>query len=128
MWWGLNKRLYVKQITSGSQKMVTIDFISKKKGKDDAINFVYNNLSEEEISILEFMNCDEFNFEELPKKYKDKVLGKQEYFMKKNINQYVNKKENEKIEFLKGVKIYEENANIDSKLRIDIPKNKIKRT
>lgn len=30
MWWGLNKRLYVKQITSGSQKMVTIDFISKK--------------------------------------------------------------------------------------------------
>ena len=102
-----------------------IDLISKKKGKDDAINFVYSNLNEEEISVLEFMNSDEFNFEELNEKYKDRVCEKHKYYMKKNINQYVTKKENDKIEFFKGIKIYEENANVDFKLKIDIPQKKL---
>jgi LEA14-like dessication related protein len=59
----------------------------------------------------------------LPIEYQTLVIKSHEEYMRKNINVQVNKKEQSKIEILKGIKIYNENVDINLSLELDTYKS-----
>jgi len=90
-----------------------IESISKKLSFNDIILKISNSLNGKDKQILKFVNSDEYDFNMLPKEYQTLIIKEHENYMKKNINSCVNKKEQNKIEILKAIKIYNENVDID---------------
>ena len=103
-----------------------MDLIAKKKSEDEAYDFIYKHLNKEEISIIEAINTSNFILDNLDDKYKNAVLKKHKDYMNKEINKYVNKKESSEIEFLKGIKIYEENVNLNISVPVNNATKKLK--
>lgn len=103
-----------------------MDLIAKKKSEDEAYDFIYKHLNKEEISVIETINTSNFIFDNLYSKYKNEVLNKHKDYMDKHVNKYVTKKESKKIEFLKGLKIYEENVNLNINVTVNSATKKLK--
>ena len=103
-----------------------MDLIAKKKSEDEAYDFIYKHLNKEEISVSETINTSNFILDNLDDKYKNAVLKKHKDYMNKEINKYVNKKESSEIEFLKGIKIYEENVNLNISVPVNNATKKLK--
>lgn len=103
-----------------------MDLIAKKKSADEAYDFIYSYLKEEEIRVIETLNTSDFVFDNLDDKYKSVVINKHKDYMNKEVNKYVTKKENKEIEFLKGLKIYEENVNLNINVTVNSATKKLK--
>ena len=100
-----------------------MESISKKASFNDIILKISNSLSKKDNQILELVNSDDYDFNMLPKEYQTLILKDHENYMNKNINTQVNKVEQRKIEILKGIKIYNENVDINLSLELDTYKS-----
>lgn len=90
-----------------------IESISKKSAFNNIILKISNSLNGKDKQILKFVNSDDYDFNMLPDEYQKLVMKEHKRYMCTNINPSVNKKEQNKIEILKAIKIYNENVDID---------------
>lgn len=100
-----------------------IESISKKSSFNNIIQEISNSLNEKDKQILTLVNSDDYDFNILPKEYQMLIMISHEEYMKENINSYVNKEEQSKIEILKGIKIYNENVDINLSLELNTYKS-----
>lgn len=96
-----------------------IESISKKSSFNDIILKISNSLNVKDKQILTYVNSDDYDFNMLPDEYQKLVIKEHKRYMCININSQVNKQEQSKIEILKGIKIYNENVDINLSLELD---------
>lgn len=132
---------YIGKISSELEKILVLEvifnqkldyntvmqLIDKKLSEQDVINYLNTNLTDEERKILDIMSSKDFAFSKLPEEYKNKVLENHKLFMDNEINPYITKTESKQIQFLKGVKICEQNINVDLNVNIDIAPKKLQK-
>lgn len=105
-----------------------IESIYKKSTFSDIILKISNNLTGKDKKILAFVNSDDYDFNLLPNEYQNLIIKSHEEYMRNNINVEVNKEEQNKIEILKGIKIYKENVDIDLSLELNTYKENKQKT
>lgn len=104
-----------------------IEKICKNKDMADMLIYdLYHLLTEKDREVIELMDKDDYYFHMLSEEYKNMILEDHKKFMDSQIYPNVTKKEDEKIEILKGSSIFMKNMNANLNVDISSKINEVK--